>query len=635
MGVDVFFVLSGYLVTSVLLRDLQSGGRVRLARFYARRVRRLLPAAVLTLTATLVLYAAVADAGPLDSARRAAQAAFVYLANWFFVREAADYFATDRDANPILHFWSLAVEEQFYLVWPVVLSGLVLLARRLPGSTSRWLQAAVAAGIAVSVGLALAWRTSAPDRAYFGTDTRAYQLLAGALLALAPGIILRLRRQRMAAEGLAVVALVALLAVASSAWSVGPIVRGVATALVALVLIAGTEAASGGPVARLVSLKPLVHLGRISYGTYLWHWPALVILREVRPMSDRSLFVVAAVLATALAALSFELVEQPVRTWRRLDRRPVPVALSGLLVGGLAAFLLVPGLPGAGGSVQPGSGPASTLDTALARHLTPVPPTFSSAEVWMANSPDFVTCVGQPAADCTVHRGNGPHILLMGDSTMHAVVSGFEELARRQDLTLSLGTRPGCPWPRGHYVLNADIQSACKELKEDLYTRVLPALRPDVVVLLDSGISADLDQADPADSPGAPAYRTAVLASVPQLAEFAGSVVMIDPLPKAAPLLDPLECLSRALYVEQCRFVAPAGRSWMEELYREAAAIEPRASVLDLDRLACPTLPICEAMVDGRAVWWDGQHIARDFAATWADDLHRELAAIGVLPPRR
>lgn len=339
--------------------------------------------------------------------------------------------------------------------------------------------------------------------------------------------------------------------------------------------------------------------------------------------------------ATALAALSFELVEQPVRTWRGLDRRPVPVALSGLVVGGLAAILLVPGLPGAGGSLRPGSGPESTLDTALARHLTPVPASFSYDEVRIANSPEFVTCVGQPATDCTVHRGNGPHILLMGDSTMHAVVAGFEELARRQDLTLSLGTRPGCPWPRDHYVLSGDIQSDCKALKEDLYTRVLPALRPDVVVLLDSGVSADLDQTDPADSRGGPAYRTAVLASVPQLAELAGAVVLIDPLPKAAPLLDPLDCLSRALYVEQCRFVAPAGRSWIEEVYREAAASEPRATVLDLDRLACPTLPTCEAMVDGRAVWWDGQHVARDFAVTWADDLHRELAAIGVLPPRR
>lgn len=117
--------------------------------------------------------------------------------------------------------------------------------------------------------------------------------------------------------------------------------------------------------------------------------------------------------------------------------------------------------------------------------------------------------------------------------------------------------------------------------------------------------------------------------------ELTDSVVLIDPLPKAARDVNPLECLRTALYIEQCRFQADAEPTWHDLLYREASSTWPEVSILDLDRLACPTLPRCEAMVEGKPVWWDRQHIVAEFAATWADPLYREMAAIGVVPPLR
>ena len=627
VGVDVFFVLSGYLVTTVLLRDVEEQGRIRLARFYARRVRRLLPAAVVALVVTLVAYSALADPVAFAAARSAAKASFLYVANWFFVRRSADYFATDSAENPFLHFWSLAVEEQFYLAWPLLLVGLTALARRLPGSWRRWVQGAVAVAALGSVTLALAWRGTSLDRAYFGTDTRAYQLLAGALLALTPGVIRRLARRVGLADAMAGVALMALMVVSSSWWRTGPIVRGVATTVAALVVIAGIEAAARGWLARGLGLAPVVYLGRISYGTYLWHWPVIVILREVRPMSVHSVFLVSCLVATGIAALSFELLERPVRTWKLLDRRPLPVAFSGLAVGVLAVLLLVPALPENGARRV-----APVTDAAVTSHLTPVPDSLDLGAVYFANSRDFTECVGKAAEACTVHRGRGPHIMLLGDSTMHALVPAFKEMAEEHDLTLSLGTRPGCPWPAGIYVLNAEIRASCRKIKEDLYARVIPALHPDVIFAMDSSNGPGVDVSQQPRQATASAYHDAIVASVPELAADADAVVLIDSLPKDY-TSNPRECLATARFVEQCRFQANTEPTWTETLARTVADANPGVRTLDIDDWACPMLPECDAMVGGKVVWWDGQHLAHDYVVARAEDLYRRLVGEGILPP--
>ncbi len=187
IGVDVFFVLSGYLVTQVLLGDVAATGSIRFGRFYARRVRRLLPASILAVVVTALVYAGAATSIEATEATDAFRAALLYVANWHFIDQATGYFATDTVRSPVLHMWSLSVEEQFYLLWPLLFGGLVWATASL-GRHRRWaLRDAVAAGALASAGWALALRADQPDRAYFGTDTRAYQLLAGALLALCPG----------------------------------------------------------------------------------------------------------------------------------------------------------------------------------------------------------------------------------------------------------------------------------------------------------------------------------------------------------------------------------------------------------------------------------------------------------------
>jgi peptidoglycan/LPS O-acetylase OafA/YrhL len=131
IGVDVFFVLSGYLVTQLLMRDLAGAGTVRLSRFYARRIRRLLPASFVLLIVTAVVYAAIASPAEASASIGAFRAVFLYVANWYFIHQSSDYFGSAIENSPVIHFWSLAIEEQFYLLWPILLGGIVSLTRRI------------------------------------------------------------------------------------------------------------------------------------------------------------------------------------------------------------------------------------------------------------------------------------------------------------------------------------------------------------------------------------------------------------------------------------------------------------------------------------------------------------------------
>ncbi|MEZ5180170.1 MAG: acyltransferase [Acidimicrobiales bacterium] len=256
IGVDVFFVLSGYLVTSLLLRDLDAGGRIRLGRFYSRRIRRLLPAAGVNLVVTALVFRAIAAPAEFAKATGAIRAAALYVSNWWFIRESTDYFGTDVAASPVAHYWSLSVEEQFYLAWPLLLGALVLVA----GAAGRHRRAALTALVGVlgvaSLALALVTAAHHPDRAYFGTDTRAYQLLAGAVLALVPSLVERLRRSDRAEAALGAVGLLlagALLVLGTTALHVGPVTRGALAAAATAGLIVALEAARGGPARRLLA----------------------------------------------------------------------------------------------------------------------------------------------------------------------------------------------------------------------------------------------------------------------------------------------------------------------------------------------------------------------------------------------
>ncbi|MBA2616741.1 MAG: acyltransferase, partial [Rubrobacter sp.] len=286
VGVDVFFVISGYLITGLLLRELEKTGTVSLARFYSRRAKRLLPLTVVVLAFVVVLSWLLFDPIRMDETSFGVVAAGLYVMNWLLAVEAADYFAAGLQASPVQHFWTLAVEEQFYLVWPALLLAVGWWCRR----TGRGLRPTLAAVLAAVAASSLAYGVYSTDAeagaAYFSTLTRGWELALGGMLALAPASALG-RLPGWMAGALAWAGLGAV-AFAAHRFNDDTLFPGTAALIptlgTAAIIAAGLGAGTGSATplgSRLLALGPVRHVGRISYSWYLWHWPPLVFAAAV------------------------------------------------------------------------------------------------------------------------------------------------------------------------------------------------------------------------------------------------------------------------------------------------------------------------------------------------------------------
>ena len=615
VGVDVFFVLSGFLVTRILVRDLASAGRVQWRTFYARRVRRILPAALIALVVTAIAYSIVASPVEMADALGGFRAAFFYVANWFFIRQSTNYFAANVNTNPVLHFWSLAVEEQFYLAWPLLLGSAYFLARR-AGRYRWWVLrgVVVAAGVASAVA-ALHIGATNLDRAYYGTDTRAYQLLAGAALALSPQLLALGARFRRAAGWASGIALAALVVFATSAFTMSAITRGIVVTALTGALLVALENARGGPARRVLSWGPCAYLGRISYGTYLWHWPVVVLVTHDYKPDPVQLFVTSAVCATALAALSYHLVEHPVRVSGFLDRHKAPVIAIGFATSILTGALLMPVVLGS----------AHRNIAAAATDYLPL---------------DYHDCYRKPVAACTVVNGTGPRVVLVGDSIARMWIPAFTEIAQKMSWTFSVAVHAGCPWQRGlEFATGAPQIRDCQARQDDWYDRVLPAFHPDIVFLAQHGYD---DPNDPnafvlADHQLVTAksgnFEQVLIdssdRSLGALRAPGRKIVIIEPVPDAP--FNPLNCLSLGRSTAKCSFRASKGPSPLERFFRSVDASRPDVTSIDVDTLACPHLPTCDAAIGDTIVWRDIAHLTGAYARSVAPDLETVLRRRHVL----
>lgn len=339
LGVDLFFVLSGFLITSLLLVEGHDRGHVGLGGFWARRARRLLPALAGLLVGIALYSVFIAEPGELSRIRGDALSTLAYFANWHAIGSGRDYWALFTAPSPLEHSWSLAIEEQFYLVWPLVFVGLLAWWKR---RTPQAVLVVALLGAVVSTGLMLVlYDSSSPNRVYFGTDTRATGILLGAALAA----VLAIKgpvRSRAARVGLEVAGFAGAITLAI-AWSRldgesttlyrgGFLVCGVAAVLVIAAVMHPEQLVLG----RVLGWRPLCLLGIISYGLYLWHWPVDIVLDADRTGIDGwPLFALQTAVAIAIAVVSYRWLERPIRRGALTPRQWVfvtPVLVATLVI---------------------------------------------------------------------------------------------------------------------------------------------------------------------------------------------------------------------------------------------------------------------------------------------------------------
>jgi peptidoglycan/LPS O-acetylase OafA/YrhL len=423
VGVDVFFVISGYLITGIILRECEAG-TFSLASFWERRARRILPALFLVLAACLVPAILVLPPAMLESFGASLGASVLSAANLFFWRRTGGYFDMNVDSMPLIHLWSLGVEEQFYLLYPPLL----LLVWRKARSWLKWL---IPLGLLISLALSEAVSRLHPGAAFFLLPTRGWELLAGAALAI-PGTALGSLGvgrygKLLPLFGLALIAGPVFLYDAQTRF---PGLPAVPPALGAALVI--RFATPGTPAGRVLASPPLVALGLVSYGAYLWHQPLLVFARicsldELNGMAKTGLLVA----AFGLAYLSWRFVELPFRRRSFLSRRRLVVL--ALLVGAALAA--------SGGYLWKSRGMPDRLP----------PPTRALARLSVAVGTRMERCLSAegrlvpPGRACLAGKAGPVRIALLGDSHASASFAGVAAAMERRHERAILLSSPGCP----------------------------------------------------------------------------------------------------------------------------------------------------------------------------------------------
>jgi len=389
LGVDLFFVLSGFLITSLLVSEFRSSGTIRFTTFYARRARRLLPALVVTMLMVAAFALLVADPGSRANIRGDALATMGYVANWRYVLTGQNYFVFFGAPSPLLHTWSLAVEEQFYLVWPA----LALLVLRRRGTTALFVTAVILAVASAVEGYVLLHTGASTTRMYYGTDLRVQEVMVGAALAAwwggTQGSAHRRHRSTAPSEHRGTKTAFAALGIAGLlglVWAIHA-VNGQSNflygggffliALLGVAVIASVVKAPRGPVGVLLSLRAMRYIGQISYGLYLYHFPIFLALNAKSHLSGNALLAAKFAATFVVAAASARFIEQPVRQGRLVTTAQARVVVPAMTIA-LIAIIAVCTLPSIGAEA---AFPERVTPAMIKRLPPPNPPLPASEQI--------------------------------------------------------------------------------------------------------------------------------------------------------------------------------------------------------------------------------------------------------------
>lgn len=658
VGVDVFFVISGFLITGLLLKEAESNGTVSLTGFYARRAKRILPAATLVLVASaLMTYTLLPRTRWDDTAWQILGAAF-NVVNWILAGSAVDYLAGDDAASPVQHFWTLAVEEQFYIVWPLLIAAALFFSRAhgtFIGAGNRinferrkqLIRVALLILTVPSLAWSVYYTAAEPGSAYFVTTTRSWELGIGAIVAVFATSLHRISNHIAAIlswSGLAAIAVSATLYTSETPFP------GYAALLptlgAAAVIVGGMGGRSASGAGSLLSLRPFTWVGDISYSLYLWHWPLIVVATYFWEGLTFAQGLVVVVLSAVPAYLSYRYVEKPILQSDQMkasDGLSLQMGTVLILVASLAAMaiLLIPKPVSTAGFV-----PQEPLSVAGDAQVRPA----LGAEL-LASDPslgEVVDRVGnfQPspleaATDNPVVYEDGCHqsapetevqacvfgdresdfeIAIVGDSHAAQWVPALTRIAEKNEWRMTSYTKSACPLTTA--MMPGDKGSdyvECSQWNTAVLDTLTGASRPDFVLLTSSSYNSTSPEVSHVEGLVG-AWSALKEAKVP----FA--VLADTPHPK----IDVPECVSaNPEDLSECAVPREEAEKNGLPAQLEASNALGDVAVLNLNRFICPETQ-CPAVIGNVLVYRDTNHLTATYASTLATSLEDELRAFAI-----
>lgn len=670
VGVDVFFVISGFLITTLLVRELREHGSISLVGFYGRRAKRLLPAAATVLIAVALLSYLILPAIRWPDIANDVLLSTVYGQNWRLANDSVDYLGQNEAPSPLQHFWSLAIEEQFYIFWPALLLVVTLYARRrrqyahglLRGRARRdrnltpFLLVALALVIVSSLTFSIVYTNRNPGEAYFVTTTRVWELAVGAAVAVLAAHLTAMPRVLAAVLGWVGIAVVVASAFLIDSSTPFPGVAALAPVLGAAAVIASGVAAGRVGPGIVLGVPPMRWIGKLSYSLYLWHWPLIVIATYQLDGLTLTEGLLVVVLSFIPAYLSFRFIEEPARRARSFTEHPAKAVQFGLgltAAGVAAGFALgsfsgPPAPPAAatsrpilgvagedmraahapqiGAMVLPKSPRGATIAEPVDRvdAITPNPLQARS---------DFTDC---RAADTTSAELNvctwGPEdsevrVAVIGDSHIQQWLPAITPLASERDWRVIAYTKASCPFTAAVVEYDGKPYESCtawnrnvqERLAEEEFDLVITSnlTRPTI------GVDGEfLQPGDPGPDGLAAGFRKAwaplVRADVP--------IVVIRDTP--APRFDMAECVSDNLdSLTEC---AGDRDEWLADRGEgQFQAVEGTSGVrlVDLNDAICPT-EVCAPVIGGVLVYRDTDHLTGTYAYSLAPRLIRAVDTV-------
>jgi peptidoglycan/LPS O-acetylase OafA/YrhL len=661
-GVDMFFVISGFLITGLLLREYESTGHISFKRFYTGRAKRIFPAATLVLIATVIVGSLVFTAQRATSITWDAVWAFLFGANWNFAVAGTDYFQQGGAVSPLQHYWSLSVEEQFYFVWPWLLLALLYVFARRSNVTTVRVRAVAGCAIGVIAAASFAWAlvqsVDAPTVAYFSTFTRAWELGVGALIAVVAPSLGRIPsrvRPILAYLGLALMVISCLILTSETPWPApGAVLPVLGTALVIISGI-GQQASHLWPLTNPVA----VYVGDISYSLYLWHFPVIVFGTALFPNAGLPVYLGIAVAGFGLAIATYHAIERPLwksplgsrrsrSEWRRWRADHGPQAARGGLLGlavtavTLVAVALLPFTTTSAQSAGPqpvrtfsfGTDSATEAPSALVDirrqvteaaaqrtwpELTPsidaVGPA-SKVSAWVQDGclalesgaeDDPATtaerCVyGDPAGEKTV--------MLLGDSVGISWFPALESALAANGWRILVHTMHQCP-VSDVTVLRADKSAHpdCDPYRAWTFEQV-QAIRPDLIVIGQADNTLDRLASGAKGADARLEVEGGTVAALRALSGAASTIAVLTAPPSAPPIL---ECYSSAGTPAAC--ATPPNdqhRSMNNALAAAVGNIGPGVELINTDALFCSST--CPAFVGNVVVRADRTHLTETYA---------------------